>query len=64
MLLGINLTLMSSCLAVGPLKFNITDYTGGLPTLIYEPNAWTKVHNLDKIYVVEMLLFTSILHIS
>ncbi|XP_062177075.1 serine carboxypeptidase-like 7 [Alnus glutinosa] len=31
---------------IGPLKFNITDYTGGLPTLIYEPNAWTKTANI------------------
>ncbi|XP_050262071.1 serine carboxypeptidase-like 7 isoform X1 [Quercus robur] len=31
---------------IGPLKFNITDYTGGLPTLIYEPNTWTKTANV------------------
>ncbi|XP_056159497.1 serine carboxypeptidase-like 18 [Syzygium oleosum] len=31
---------------IGPLKFNITDYTGGLPTLIYEPDAWTKTANI------------------
>ncbi|KAL6209970.1 hypothetical protein ACLB2K_020908 [Fragaria x ananassa] len=27
---------------IGPLKFNISDYTGGLPTLMYEPETWTK----------------------
>ncbi|KAK9941805.1 hypothetical protein M0R45_007499 [Rubus argutus] len=27
---------------IGPLKFNISDYTGGLPTLIYEPSTWTQ----------------------
>lgn len=32
-------------LFLGPLKFNITDYTGGLPTLMYEPETWTKVCN-------------------
>ncbi|KAL3730140.1 hypothetical protein ACJRO7_027184 [Eucalyptus globulus] len=31
---------------LGPLKFNITDYTGGLPSLIYEPDAWTKTANI------------------
>ncbi|XP_059448607.1 serine carboxypeptidase-like 7 [Corylus avellana] len=31
---------------IGPLKFNISDYTGGLPTLIYEPNTWTKTANI------------------
>ncbi|KAL4621830.1 hypothetical protein ACB092_06G256700 [Castanea dentata] len=31
---------------IGPLKFNIADYTGGLPTLIYEPNTWTKTANV------------------
>ncbi|KAK3420309.1 hypothetical protein EUGRSUZ_G01116 [Eucalyptus grandis] len=31
---------------IGPLKFNITDYTGGLPSLIYEPDAWTKTANI------------------
>ncbi|XP_059447639.1 serine carboxypeptidase-like 7 [Corylus avellana] len=31
---------------IGPLKFNITDYIGGLPTLIYEPNTWTKTANI------------------
>lgn len=50
------LTLMSSCFPVGPLKFNISDYTGGLPTLMYEPNAWTKVQNLE-----ELQFFISIL---
>ncbi|KAF8019703.1 hypothetical protein BT93_G0408 [Corymbia citriodora subsp. variegata] len=30
----------------GPLKFHITDYTGGLPSLIYEPDAWTKTANI------------------
>jgi hypothetical protein len=30
----------------GPLKFNITDYTGGLPTLIYEPNTDKGTHFL------------------
>uniref|UniRef100_A0A7N2RDR1 Serine carboxypeptidase n=1 Tax=Quercus lobata TaxID=97700 RepID=A0A7N2RDR1_QUELO len=33
-------------MGIGPLKFNITDYTGGLPTLIYEPNTWTKTANV------------------
>ncbi|XP_018732436.2 serine carboxypeptidase-like 18 isoform X1 [Eucalyptus grandis] len=31
---------------IGPLKFNVTDYTGGLPSLLYEPNAWTKTANI------------------
>ncbi|XP_048134821.1 serine carboxypeptidase-like 18 [Rhodamnia argentea] len=31
---------------LGPLRFNITDYTGGLPSLIYEPDAWTKTANI------------------
>ncbi|XP_010065816.2 serine carboxypeptidase-like 18 [Eucalyptus grandis] len=31
---------------IGPLKFNITDYIGGLPSLLYEPNAWTKTANI------------------
>ncbi|KAF8019704.1 hypothetical protein BT93_G0409 [Corymbia citriodora subsp. variegata] len=31
---------------IGPLKFNITDYTGGLPSLLYEPDAWTKTANI------------------
>ncbi|KAK9988686.1 hypothetical protein SO802_028925 [Lithocarpus litseifolius] len=31
---------------IGPLKFNISDYTGGLPTLLYEPNTWTKTANV------------------
>ncbi|XP_075672601.1 serine carboxypeptidase-like 17 [Castanea sativa] len=31
---------------IGPLKFNITDYTGGLPTLIYEPSSWSKTANI------------------
>nr|XP_023905717.1 serine carboxypeptidase-like 18 isoform X2 [Quercus suber] len=31
---------------IGPLKFNITDYNWGLPTLIYEPNTWTKTANV------------------
>ncbi|PKI49271.1 hypothetical protein CRG98_030344 [Punica granatum] len=30
----------------GPLKFNLSDYTGGLPTLLNEPNAWTKTSNI------------------
>ncbi|KAM5549725.1 serine carboxypeptidase-like 18 [Rosa sericea] len=31
---------------IGPLKFNITDYTGGLPTLMYEPETWTKTASI------------------
>ncbi|XP_039173546.1 serine carboxypeptidase-like 18 [Eucalyptus grandis] len=31
---------------IGPLKFNIADYTGGLPSLLYEPDAWTKTANI------------------
>uniref|UniRef100_A0A2N9IRD4 Uncharacterized protein n=1 Tax=Fagus sylvatica TaxID=28930 RepID=A0A2N9IRD4_FAGSY len=31
---------------IGPLKFNITDYTGGLPTLIYEQNSWTETASI------------------
>ncbi|KAK9286617.1 hypothetical protein L1049_015017 [Liquidambar formosana] len=31
---------------VGPLAFNITDYTGGLPRLLYYPYAWTKTANI------------------
>ncbi|KAL3730144.1 hypothetical protein ACJRO7_027188 [Eucalyptus globulus] len=31
---------------IGPLKFNTTDYTGGLPSLLYEPDAWTKTANI------------------
>lgn len=41
-----NLTILSILcfLFLGPLKFNISDYTGGLPTLIYEPSTWTQVY--------------------
>ncbi|XP_030538364.2 serine carboxypeptidase-like 18 [Rhodamnia argentea] len=31
---------------IGPLKFNVTDYTGGLPSLLYEPDAWTETANI------------------
>ncbi|KAK4777566.1 hypothetical protein SAY87_017753 [Trapa incisa] len=31
---------------IGPLNFNITDYTGGLPSLIDEENAWTKTSSI------------------
>ncbi|GLT57656.1 hypothetical protein SLA2020_306130 [Shorea laevis] len=31
---------------IGPLTFNITNYTGGLPQLLYEPNTWSKTANL------------------
>ncbi|XP_004289769.1 PREDICTED: serine carboxypeptidase-like 18 [Fragaria vesca subsp. vesca] len=31
---------------IGPLKFNISDYTGGLPTLMYEPETWTKTASI------------------
>ncbi|GLT28788.1 hypothetical protein SLA2020_036950 [Shorea laevis] len=31
---------------IGPLKFNTTDYTGGLPQLLYVANAWSKTANI------------------
>ncbi|KAI4387042.1 hypothetical protein MLD38_004906 [Melastoma candidum] len=31
---------------IGPLRFNITDYDGGLPTLIYEQSSWTKTSSI------------------
>ncbi|GAV78824.1 Peptidase_S10 domain-containing protein [Cephalotus follicularis] len=31
---------------IGPLKFDTTNYTGGLPTLLYEPSAWSKTANI------------------
>ncbi|KAG8650595.1 hypothetical protein MANES_07G053100v8 [Manihot esculenta] len=31
---------------IGPLKFDINNYTGGLPTLLYEPTAWSKTVNI------------------
>ncbi|KAK2664831.1 hypothetical protein Ddye_003405 [Dipteronia dyeriana] len=31
---------------IGPLKFSVANYTGGLPTLLYEPSAWSKTANI------------------
>ncbi|KAL6347616.1 hypothetical protein AAG906_026144 [Vitis piasezkii] len=31
---------------VGPVAFNTTDYTGGLPTLLLYPHSWTKTANI------------------
>ncbi|XP_012093160.2 serine carboxypeptidase-like 7 [Jatropha curcas] len=31
---------------IGPLKFDIHNYTGGLPKLVYEPAAWSKTSNI------------------
>ncbi|XP_010234607.1 serine carboxypeptidase-like 3 isoform X2 [Brachypodium distachyon] len=31
---------------IGPLAFDFDGYTGGLPTLLYKPAAWTKVSNI------------------
>ncbi|KAG2704044.1 hypothetical protein I3843_06G156600 [Carya illinoinensis] len=31
---------------IGPLRFNTTDYTGGLPTLLYESSTWTKTASI------------------
>ncbi|KAK0582108.1 hypothetical protein LWI29_021552 [Acer saccharum] len=31
---------------IGPLKFSVDNYAGGLPTLLYEPHAWSKTVNI------------------
>ncbi|MBA0691743.1 hypothetical protein Goari_009355 [Gossypium aridum] len=31
---------------IGPLKFKVDVYNGSLPTLVYNPYAWTKVSNI------------------
>lgn len=31
---------------VGPLAFNVTDYEGGLPSLVYVPYSWTKTASI------------------
>ncbi|KAF2294372.1 hypothetical protein GH714_009792 [Hevea brasiliensis] len=39
---------MSLCLQsiLGPLKFDVSNYTGGMPTLLYEPTSWSKTVNI------------------
>ncbi|KAM0907144.1 hypothetical protein ACQ4PT_016310 [Festuca glaucescens] len=31
---------------MGPLRFDVDGYKGGLPTLLYRPETWTKVSNI------------------
>lgn len=47
----------SSCLPVGPLKFDIRGYAGGLPSLMYEPNAWSKVHNSEPQHILIPIVY-------
>ncbi|XP_017698405.1 serine carboxypeptidase-like 18 [Phoenix dactylifera] len=38
--------LSALAIQIGPLKFDVASYTGGLPTLVYNPYTWTKVCNI------------------
>ncbi|XP_052111755.1 serine carboxypeptidase-like 2 isoform X1 [Arachis duranensis] len=31
---------------IGPLAFQVDEYDGGLPSLVYKPNSWTKVSSI------------------
>ncbi|GAV56603.1 Peptidase_S10 domain-containing protein [Cephalotus follicularis] len=39
-------TLSALLYEIGPLKFNVVEYTGSLPTLLLNPNSWTKVSSI------------------